>query len=291
MLPAVAELPQARLFTATAPRYTSLIFNLASSGSPATQSVDVRRALAYGLDRDLLVDETLNGQGVLQTGPYLADSWAYNPALLALYESQPISATTGLDAAGWSLAEGESIRSNGDAAMVLRFLVYDTPTNRKLAEKIADDWTELGVAPQLAFFSDWRSYRQALRDRSFDVALVEIAPPGDPDLYDFWSQEAIINGQNYAGWNRRRASEALEAGRRAWTTDERRPYYDSFLRYYNEDLPELTLFQHVYTYAVNESVEGVQIGLIDHPRDRYLTMPDWILLYRDVTVSCVDEQL
>ncbi len=35
-----------------------------------------------------------------------------------------------------------------------------------------------------------------------------------------------------------------------WAIEERRPFYDTFLRYYNEDLPELTLFQHVYTYAV-----------------------------------------
>ncbi len=290
MLPELAQLPQARLFTAAAPRYTTLLFNLTSSGSPATQSVEIRRALAYGLDREALVDDTLNGQGVLQSGPYLATSWAYNPALLTLYNSQPLSATTGLDAAGWTLTEGEDMRRNGDSIMVLRFLVYDSPTNRALAEKIAEEWTELGVAPQLNLFSDWQSYRQALRERDFDVAMVEITPPGDPDLYDFWSQEAIINGQNFAGWNRRRASEALEDGRRLWAIDERRPYYDSFLRYYDEDLPELTLFHHVYTYAVNADVEGVEIGLIDHPRDRYLTMPDWILQYRDVTVSCEDDR-
>jgi peptide/nickel transport system substrate-binding protein len=290
MLPEVAQMPQARLFTAPAPRYTSLMFNLTDDGSLATQSLAVRKALANGLDREALVDETLNGQGVLQNGPYLRSSWAYNPGPLTLYGSQPISATAGLDAAGWTLAEGEAVRRSGETSMILRFLVYDTPTNRKVAEKIASEWETLGVAPQLTFFSDWRGYRQSLRERNFDVALVEVAPRGDPDLYDFWSQEAIINGQNYAGWNRRRASEALEEGRRIWPNSERRPFYDSFLRYYDEDLPELALFQHVYTYAVNEEVEGVEIGRIDHARDRYQTMADWILLYRDVMVSCPEDQ-
>ncbi len=290
MLPEVAQLPEARLFSAVAPRYTTLLFNLTDGGSPATRSVDVRRALAYGLDRAALVDETLNGQGVLHTGPYLPSSWAYNPASLTLYESRPISATNALEGAGWTLAEGDTLRRNGESAMVLRFLVHDTPTNRELAAVIADKWTALGVAPQMTLFSDWRSYQDALRERDFDVALVAVTPPGDPDLYDFWSQEAIVRGQNYAGWNRRRASEALEDGRRVWPVAERRPFYDAFLRYYNEDLPELALFQHVYTYAVNEVVEGVEIGLIDHPRDRYLTMADWILLYREVTVSCADDQ-
>ncbi len=123
MLPEIAQIPQARLFSALSPRYTSLLFNLTDTASPATRSVEVRRALAYALDRSMLVDETLNGQGVLQTGPYLPESWAYNPDALTLYTSQPISATTTLDAAGWTLAEGDTMRRNGDAAMVLRFLV------------------------------------------------------------------------------------------------------------------------------------------------------------------------
>ena len=153
MLPEVAQLPQARLFSALAPRYSTLLFNLTDGGSPATQSIEVRRALAHGLDRETLVDETLNGQGVLHTGPYLPTSWAYNPGPLTLYDSQPISATTGLDGAGWTLAEGETMRRNGETAMVLRFLVYDTPTNRELAAVIAEKWAELGVAPQIdAFF-------------------------------------------------------------------------------------------------------------------------------------------
>jgi len=291
MLPEVAKMSEARLFSATSPRYSSLLFNLTESGSPATRSVDVRRALAFGLDQAALVDDTLNGQGVLQTGPYLPSSWAYNPDTLTPYVGQPITAAAGLDGAGWILPEGEAMRYREEKPLVLRFLVYDTPTNRAVAESIAEQWVEIGAAPQLVLFSNWRDYRQVLDAREFDVALVDVTPPGDPDLYDFWSQEAINQGQNYAGWNRRRASEALEDGRRLWLIEERRPFYDSFLRYYDEDLPELTLFQHLYTYAVNDAVEGVEIGRINHSRDRYTSLADWILLYRDVTVACADDQV
>ena len=290
MLPEIAQMPHARLFSAVSPRYSSLLFNLSESGSPATRDVNVRRALAYGLDQDAMVDDTLNGQAVPQTGPYLSTSWAYNPNLLSLYASSPISATTSLDDAGWVLRDGETMRFKEESPLVLRFLVFDTPANQAIAESIAEQWSQLGVAPQLMLFSDWRDYREILNAREFDVALVDVTPPRDPDLYDFWSQEAIINGQNYAGWNRRRASEALEDGRRVWGIEERRPFYDSFLRYYNEDLPELTLFQHIYTYAVNDAVEGVVIGAIKQPRDRYKSLADWILLYRDVTVACEVDQ-
>ena len=286
MLPQVAKLPNVRLFSAPAPRYTSLLFNMGETGSVATQSIDVRRALAHGIDRELIIDETLSGQGIAHTGPYLPTSWAYHPELLTLYGSEPISATAGLEAAGWLLIDGSEMRVKDDNPLILRLLAYNTPTNRAVADELERQWQALGVAPLMSLFSDWNDYRRALNSGEFDLALVEVSPSGDPDLYDFWSQEAIVRGQNYAGWNRRRASEALEDGRRVWSQEERRPFYASFLRYYDEDLPELTLYQHVYTYAVNESVEGVAVGRIDDVRDRYRSMADWILAYKDFTVVC-----
>ncbi len=286
MLSKVSTLPETRLFSAVEPRYTSLLFNMGDTGSAATQNVTVRQALAYAVDREKLIDLTLSGQGVQLTGPYLPSSWAYDSSLLTPYATNPVSATLALDEAGWLWPEGAETREKEGESLLLRLLVYDSPTNRKIAETLEARWRELGIAPLMLLYSDWRDYRRALVEGEFDVALVDVFPGGDPDLYDFWSQEAIVRGQNYAGWNRRRASEALEDGRRLWTPADREPYYETFLRYYAEDLPELTLFQHVYTYAISADIPGVSIGKIDGPRDRFSSLPDWILAYEDFTVLC-----
>ncbi len=74
-----------------------------------------------------------------------------------------------------------------------------------------------------------------------------------------------------------------------WDVGERRRYYQAFLQYFSNDLPALTLYQHAYTYAVSESVNELEIGRIDHPRDRYETLANWFLLYRDVAVACPEE--
>ena len=88
-----------------------------------------------------------------------------------------------------------------------------------------------GIDAQLTLAADLAELQQLLGSRSFDAALLEIAPSADPDLYDFWSQEAIVRGQNYAAWNNRRASEALEAARQTLPQNERTVYYEACLLY------------------------------------------------------------
>ncbi|MCI0398054.1 MAG: peptide ABC transporter substrate-binding protein [Chloroflexi bacterium] len=283
-LPELGALPGMRLFTAAAPRYTLLFFNLTDSGL-AVPALEVRQGLAYALDRDALVDQALNGQGLPLEGPYLPTSWAYNPALLATYPYQPETAVSLLETAGWRLPAGQTVRQQGGETLALRLLVPEGPVFQALAGALVEQWAAVGVVATPQSLPP-AGLQEALLAREYDVALVDVEPPGDPDLYDFWSQEAIIDGQNVAGWNHRRASEALEVARQLPTVDERQPYYEAFLRFYNNDLPALTLYQHVYTYGLSEAVNQADIGRIYQPRDRYETLANWFLLYRDVAVSC-----
>lgn len=287
-VPEVLAMERTRLFTAPLPRYTQLLFNL--EGHLALATAEVRQALAYGVNRDALIAQAIAGQGLPLEGPYVPSSWAYNPAAMSLYTHNPISATTLLDGAGWLLPEagGETRQLAGEAGtetLNLRLLLPDEPRQRALAAQLAAQWAEIGVAVQLAPLPG-AEYQAALAASEFDVALVDVIAQGDPDLYSFWSQEALVRGQNYARWNSRRASEALEHARQLWNEEERKPYYDAFLGLYSRAVPALTLYQHVYNYAVSETVNELEIGRIDHPRERYESLASWFLLYRDVSVQC-----
>lgn len=281
--PDLAAETGSRLFTSIAPRYSALFFNLGETGAAALKSREVRQAVAYGLDRAALVDNVLNGQGVEFEGPYLPDNWASRPDLMTTFSHQPDTAGSLLDTAGWT---GAGTRLREGVPLVLRLVTIDRPEQRAVAEEIAGQLSRIGVEAQLTFLPDIDSFRQTLAERNYDIALVEITPPNDPDLYDFWSQEAMIRGQNFSGWNNRRASEALEAGRQLFNQGERVPYYEAFLRQFDSDLPALTLYQHVTTYLLSEEVKQVEIGRVWQPRDRYQSLPEWFLNYRDVTVSC-----
>lgn len=286
-VPEVLALEQTRMYTSPSPRYTELLFNL--EGHEAIQAVEVRQALAYGVNRDALIAQAIAGQGLPLEGPYIPSSWAYNPAALSIYTYSPVSATTALDDAGWLAPEAGGTRQrDGDtglATLSLRLLLPDEAQMRATGANLATQWGEIGVALQLVPLAG-DAYSEALAAGDFDVALVEVFAEADPDLYSFWSQEALVRGQNYGHWNSRRASEALEHARQLWDEDERQVYYDAFLGLFSRAVPALTLYQHVDNYAVSEAVNGLEIGRIDQPRDRYETLPAWFLLYRDVSVRC-----
>lgn len=285
-LPILATIPNTRFFTAPDHRYTILLFNMGSAPSELLQWKSGRQALTAALDRSTLVDEALSGQGLPLEGPYLPSSWAYNPALLTTYSFDLATANALLDETGWPSPEGSAIRQKEGNSLSITLLTINSPQKRALADAIGQQWLRAGIDTEIILAANFNDLRQQLDGGEFDVALVDFAPSGDPDLYDFWSQEAIIDGNNVAGWNNRKASEALEFGRQTWPTAERRPFYDTFQRYYNQGLPALTMYQHVYTYALSPEVNQAEIGLISEPRDRYQTLAQWFLQYRDIAIDC-----
>lgn len=281
----LGALPGIRLYSSGAPRYTQMIFNLTNSASPAVRRPEIRRALIQSLNRETIIDQALSGQGLPLDGPYLPDSWAYNPFLFANYNYQPEESATVLESLGWVMGEGSQFRSFEGEPLRLRIMVPNDPTHVSIAGIIANQWANIGVDSEITKVS-LTSLDAYLSEREYDVALVDIEPMNDPDLYDFWSQEAIINGQNYGGWNNRRASESLETARKITSVEERRPYYETFLQYFAEEVPAFTLFQHVWTYGISDQVKDVDIGRIDSPRERYQSYPDWHLEFRDATTIC-----
>ena len=277
-IPTAAVLDGMRLFTTPVPRYTQLLFNLSETGFEAVRDTAVRQALGHGLDKQGLITAALNGQGLPFDGPYLPTSAAYDPNQPPPLAYDPEAAALALTQADWVLAEGSNGRvgggNEGETPFTLRLLVLDDPEQQRLAAELRRQWGALGVGVEIRP-ADAATLAASLRDRAFDVALVTITPPADPDLYDFWSQEAIVRGQNYAAWNNRRASEALEAARQVWNQEDRLAYYRAFLQFYAEGLPALTLYQPVMSYGSHETVLGVEMGLVTNPRQKYATAAQW----------------
>lgn len=279
-LQAVQNLETLNLYTARLSGYDIIYLNhQAPDAAPFFQDVAVRQALLHALNRRVLIDEALNGQGLIASGPILPWSWAYNPEQPTI-EFDLAKANSLLDESEWVDSNGDGIRDKEGHALAFSLLSSDDPTKIKIAETVREQWLQIGVFATVEVVG--AGLAQRLVQHDFQAALAEVQLTGDPDPYPFWHQTQIAGGQNYAGWDNTEASMLLETARTLTDRGRRNDLYFEFQRNFAEEVPSLILFHPIYTYGVSESIFDVQLAPMINPADRFRTVTDWYMLTRQV---------
>ncbi|MBI3160417.1 MAG: peptide ABC transporter substrate-binding protein [Chloroflexi bacterium] len=279
LLDVLAE-PGLNVYTGRLPQLTMVLFNLKNDSLPFFQDAEVRRALLTGLNRPWMIAETLHGQGIVADAVILPGSWAYYDAIPSLVFDRE-DALEALRAADYLIpAEGGAVREKDGVRMAFDLAHPDTPRHAAQAEMIRGYWAELGVQVNLVAVDYETLLAEYLEPRTFEAALVDLDMTGspDPDPYPFWHQSQATGGQNYAGWDDRRASEYLEKARVSVYSAERIRLYRNFQVHFGRELPALPLYYPVYNYAVSALVQGVSIGSVYDPSDRFNDVNTWFLV-------------
>jgi peptide/nickel transport system substrate-binding protein len=281
-----AQLPQAlaaenlNLYTGRLPSLSLLYFNLKNNDVKFLGDQTVRRALLMGLNRQWIVDRLLGGQAIVAHGPVFPSTWAYYDGIEQV-PFDPQAATDMLKDAGYTIpAEGGQVRSKDGQPLAFELVHPDQAPYPEIAKMIQENWAQLGVQVDLKPVAYDTLLADYLEPRSYEAALVDLnlSRTPDPDPYPFWHQTQITDGQNYAGWDDRQASEYLEQARTQVDLTERTKRYRNFQVRFANQLPALPLFYPVYTYTVDETVQGVQMGPLFDTSDRFRNIRSWFLL-------------
>lgn len=279
-------LPGLNLFSAQLAEYGVVFVNMRRADLPFFKESEVRQALLYALDRQLIIDEALEGQAVVAHSPLVPGTWAYDD-MLPHYTYNPTRARELLDGAGWVPGE-DGIRNKEGHRLAFTLLTSDEAERSAVARKLVQQWAGIGVTVTLRVVS-WTELREALETRNFEAVLTHVAMPGDPDPYPFWHETQVDTGQNYSGFVHRRTSEVLEQARIETSTERRRALYFEFQEIFAREVPALLLYVPTYTYGVSEHIKGVQIGpLLAHPSDRFSSIGKWWIVPRRVFVRIAE---
>ncbi len=284
---ALAE-PDLAVYTGRLPQLSLVLFNLKEPSTPYLQDSSVRLALYKAINRQYILDRILGGQAILADGPIFPGTWAYYDGTPRI-EYDLEGAVNLLKEAGYTLpAEGGNIRKNEDGSEFRVTLVYpDDDQHRTIAEAIQADWQALDILVDLEALPYDQLVTERLEERNFQAALVDLnlTQSPDPDPYPFWDQVQASGGQNYSQWDNRIASEYLETARTTLDLNERARLYRNFQVIFSEELPALPLYYPVYSYAVDSQVQGVSMGPLFDPSDRFATILDWFLIARIPTAA------
>jgi peptide/nickel transport system substrate-binding protein len=282
-LPVITELPTLQVYSAPSAGYGLVYLNQNRESVPFFQEVEVRQALLYALDRQLLIDRALGGWGLVADSPILPNMWAHDPSLRQ-YGFDPERAIGLLDASGWMDSNADRIRDKDGIDFAFTLLTSDEPTMLELAEELADQWRAVGVDVSIRAVSS-EAAAHFIRSRNFDAALAEIGLSADPDPYPLWHSTQAESGQNYSGFANEDADVVMETARFATQREQRAELYRTFQHIFTEQVPALLLYYPIYTYAVDGQVRGVQLSPLLHSSNRFRSIGDWHTETEETVVS------
>lgn len=287
ILDEVLEDPQLNLHTARLPRMGMLFINVKHPVKDFLADKAIRRALMLSLNREWIIQSALDGQAVLPVGPIMPGTWAFAEGLDP-HTYDPIEAARILDEQEWELTAGavpgtdEYVRSNEDQTLNLSLVHADDARATRIAELIESYWEAVGIQVTRTAVPAGEILTEYLERRDFEVVLDEIhyGRYPDPDPYPLWHDSQTETGQNYSGFEDRNSSIWLEQARTNPDPSRRADLYASFQYRFQDQLPSLPLYYPVYNFALDAQLQGVTIGPLFDPSDRFGSILEWHLLAR-----------
>ena len=229
-------------------------FNL---GSAPLSDQGLRRALAEGLDKDVLIKQTLDGEAARLDTPILPGWWAAVPDP-QWYAADQTRAAAALDSLGYT-AGADGLRARDGTPLVLPLLTTDDAERVAVANEIARQWRAIGVQVDVQVVAA-DVLRQRLSAHDFTLALYGLQRLGaDPDVYELWDASQAESGTNYAGLRDDRVDELLASARNQPDLTARVAAYKEFQRRWVELAPSIMLYQPLFVYAATQELEGLEL--------------------------------
>lgn len=281
-LPLALKEPNINLHTGRVPRLGLVYLKLDDPALPFFQDANIRRALLMSINRQAIIDQLMAGQAILADGPVLPGTWAYYEGIERI-PYDPDMAVEMLKEAGYTVpATGGNVRAKEGISMAFEMVLPDQEPYMTVAKAIQENWSKIGVQVDLKPVPYQELLSNYLESGKYQAALVDLdqGRTPDPDPYPFWHQSQITGGQNYSHWDDRQASEYLERARVRDDLAERTKLYRNFQVRWTNQIPALPLYYRVYSYAIDNQVQGVRIGPLFDTPDRFNTLEEWYFTSR-----------
>lgn len=255
------------------PQYFALFFN--QNQSDTLSDAGIRAALALATDRQMLVDQALQGQGDPVHLPIPPGIFAYNSELPPSSVSIE-TAKQNLEEAGWTDKDGDGIREKDNKKLQLKITTTDWPEYVRTAELIAEQWHAVGVQVDIESFGAGTIQQTVVGPRNYEILLFGQILPAEPDPYPFWhSTQTRSPGLNFALFKEEAIDKLLEEARRTSDRNERREKYIEFQAKLLNLNPAIILYRPYYLYAQKSNVRGVDANYVDLPVGRFANVENW----------------
>lgn len=257
--------------------------------APVGACLDVRKAIAYGTDRQEMVDVAVYGRSMVQHSFILQGHPMYADDVPA-YEFDPGRARRMLEEAGWRDADGDGVREahgvrcqrvdfetrqaetvnipDGTPLQMTLNTTVDNEMRQQVAELFRQDMWAIGVSIAVEYLPDHEYFAGGpdgpLSGRQFDLGefawLAGVEPRGD--LYECDQVPTLDNnwvGNNHTGWCNPDYDQATDRALHTLIRQEQKQFWAEAQRIFAENLPALPLFPLITVTATRPGVAGFAV--------------------------------
>ena len=210
---------------------------------------DVRHAISLAINRQVIVDQLLQGEARIAIGPLAEDHPYFDEKLLPI-EYDPEKAKSMLEAAGW------------DSNRELQVLVSTgNEVREKSAILIQQDLQKIGIKTKIQTL-DFPTLLTNARNGDYDLCFIGSAGSVDPSE----SVPNVTAGymNNFAQLSDPTLGQIGESGAKEITFEARKKIYDQYQEELFKQMPMAFLYHSIDLFAYNEKLENVREGAIDY---------------------------
>ncbi len=259
---------------------TAVLLNLRPS-HPEFGAATVRTGLLAAIDRSRLIDEAFADSARAATGPIPPSSWLFDAAADPPVAHERAAAGKGFRAADWTRKEDGWYLPKATKPLSIEVLSPTQEANPGLfaaAQAVVRDWTAMGLAVTHVPLAPGVFVTDRLATGMFAVALADVTIGPDPDLYPLLaSSQTLTGGSNVMGVQDPALDVLLAAARKPGTDEQRITAYSALQKQLAKGRYLLPLAFADEVVVVRDTLEGVAIGQVTDPSDRFWDVLTWRL--------------
>ena len=231
------------------------------------QDKNIRQAMAYGLDRKLMVDELIDGNGVVINAPMVPSLWSYpEDGVLNEYTRDVAKAKELLKKSGYEDSNKDGfVDKNGENLKLTLTYPSGDKAREMAAPIIQSQLKEVGIEIELEMMEFSSLMEKVVGNHEFDLYLMANTLSEEPDPKPTWystaaSDEKGVFGWNISGFKNKDVDKLLDQGLATLDQGERKEIYTEFAKIMNDELPWIPLYVPNVIQAYNKDLKNYEPG-------------------------------
>jgi len=280
----------------TLPKIFGIFFN--KSKNEAISDPSVVKALDLALDRQMIVDEVLNGYGSIIHNP-IPEKFLKDESIEQYKNPKIEEANNILEKAGWIKGE-DGIRKKGgvttktttskvggktvtkttktntpEVRLAFSLTTGDTSDFKKTTELIKEQLKKVGVEVNEKIYETGQ-LNQLIKDRDYEALLFGQFINHESNLYSYWhSSQAKDPGLNIGMYNNKKVDTILESIQKTLETESRLDKYVDLAEEFNNNTSALLIYSPIYIYATSPNLNNYSFENITVSSDRFNSVYEW----------------